>query len=229
MEIEFWEQRWNNNQIGFHQDSINPYLTFFYGEKGPSAETRNNLKVFVPLCGKSRDMLWLAQNGYQVFGAECSETAVTAFFEENSLNYRSAQNEYGALYQSPAVENGHAAIEIFQGDFFALDANDIEGITDVYDRASLIALPADMRADYASRMAELLATGTRVLLVTMTYDQAEMNGPPFSVTEDHVMALYQDNFDIQKLCFKDIIEDEAGFQQRGLSSLTETVYKLVRK
>jgi thiopurine S-methyltransferase len=63
----------------------------------------------------------------------------------------------------------------------------------------------------------------------MNYDQAEMNGPPFSVTEDNVMALYKDNFDIQKLCFKNIIEDEPGFKQRGLSSLTETVYKLVRR
>ena len=116
MEIEFWKQRWSNNQIGFHQETVNPYLSWFYGEKGPSVETRNKLKVFVPLCGKSRDMLWLAQNGYQVFGAECSETAVNAFFEENSLNYKSASNEHGALYQSPAVENRWSAIEIFQGD-----------------------------------------------------------------------------------------------------------------
>jgi len=73
MEIDFWLDRWNNNQTGFHQQQVNPYLIYFYGEKGPAVEQREKLKVFVPLCGKSKDMLWLAQNGYKVFGVECSE------------------------------------------------------------------------------------------------------------------------------------------------------------
>jgi len=56
-----------------------------------------------------------------------------------------------------------------------------------------------------------------------------MNGPPFSVSEEDVNKLYSDNFSIEKLCFKDIIDDEPGFKNRGLSSLVETVFKLVRK
>ena len=59
MELDFWLERWNNNQIGFHQPQVNPYLIYFYGEKGPSPEQREKLKVFVPLCGKSKDLLWL--------------------------------------------------------------------------------------------------------------------------------------------------------------------------
>ena len=90
MEIDFWLERWNNNQIGFHQQQVNPYLVYFYGEKGPSLEQREKLKVFVPLCGKSKDLLWLSQNGYKVFGVECSDRAVKDFFEENALNYKHA-------------------------------------------------------------------------------------------------------------------------------------------
>jgi thiopurine S-methyltransferase len=56
-----------------------------------------------------------------------------------------------------------------------------------------------------------------------------MNGPPFSVTEDEVNALYSDNFSVQKLLFKEVIEEEPGLKKRGLTSLVETVYKLVRK
>ena len=61
MEIDFWLERWKNNETGFHQPVINPYLAYFYGEKGATAEQREKLKVFVPLCGKSKDMLWLSQ------------------------------------------------------------------------------------------------------------------------------------------------------------------------
>ncbi len=78
-------------------------------------------------------------------------------------------------------------------------------------------------------MAELQKPGTRSLLVTLTYNQSDMNGPPFSVSEEDVNKLYSDSFSVEKLCFKDIINDEPGFKNRGLSSLVETVYKLVRQ
>jgi thiopurine S-methyltransferase len=226
MELDFWIERWDNNEIGFHQDQINPYLAYFYGVKGPAVELRHKLNVFVPLCGKTKDMLWLSQNGYKVFGIECSERAVKDFFEENALNYKHAEKDQHALYQSQDLP---AVIEVLQGDFFKLQPADMAGITDIYDRASLIALPTEMRERYAKKMVELQQPGIRTLLVTLTYDQSEMNGPPFSVSEEDVHKLYADNFSIQKLCFKDIIEDEPKMQQRGLTSLVETVYKMVRK
>lgn len=226
MEIDFWLARWNNNETGFHQQTINPYLTYFYGKKGPAVEQREKLKVFVPLCGKSKDMLWLSQNNYRVFGVECSDHAVRNFFEENALNYRHAEKDQHALYMS---SDQAAAIEVFQGDFFALRQQDLEDITDVFDRASLIALPEQMREQYVNKMAELQNSGIRTLLVTLSYDQSKMNGPPFSVSEENVYDLYADNFSIEKLCIKDIINDEPRFKNRGLTSLIETVYKVVRK
>jgi thiopurine S-methyltransferase len=230
MEIDFWLQRWNNNETGFHQQHVNPYLAYFYGKKGPSAEQREKLKVFVPLCGKSKDMLWLSQNGFKVFAVECSERAVKAFFEDNALNYRYAEKDQHALYQA-SYQTGEQAsvIEIFQGDFFALQQKDLDDVTDIFDRASLVALPLEMRKQYAEKMAELQKPGVRTLLVTLTYDQLEMNGPPFSVTEDNVNELYSKSFSIEKLCFKDVINDEPGLKNRGLTSLLETVYKLTRK
>jgi len=226
MEIDFWLERWDNDQIGFHQQDVNPYLVYFYGEKGPAVEQREKLKVFVPLSGKSKDMLWLSQNNYRVFAVECSELAVKSFFEENALNYQHAKKEEHALYRSSDLAS---EIEIYQGDFFALQPSALEDVTDVFDRASLIALPLAMRQQYAEKMAELLKPGVRTLLVTLTYDQTEMNGPPFSVTEADVTELYSQNYSVEKLCLKEIIDDEPGFKERGLTSLMETVYKLVRK
>ncbi len=230
MEIDFWIDRWENDQTGFHQPQINPYLVYFYGEKGPPLEQRDRLRVFVPLCGKSSDMLWLSQNGYKVFGVECSERAVRAFFEENGLACKHATKDDHALYISEKqAADSSPAIEIYQGDFFALQADVFDDVSDVFDRASLIALPEDMRKQYAEKMAELLKPGTRVLLVTLSYEQSQMDGPPFSVSEEDVHALYAENFSVQKLCFKDIIDDEQRMKDRGLNSLVETVYKLTRK
>ncbi len=67
------------------------------------------------------------------------------------------------------------------------------------------------------------------MLVTLTYDTAEMNGPPFSVTDEEVRDLYSENYSIEKLCFKNVIDEETGLKKRGLTSLIETVFKLVRK
>lgn len=226
MEVDFWLERWDNDKIAFHQQKVNPYLVYFYGSKGPSVEQRNNLKVFVPLCGKSKDMLWLSQNHYSVFAIECSERAVKDFFEENALNYKHAKKDEHALYQSSDLDS---QIEIYQGDFFSLQPSDLEGITDIFDRASLIALPSDMREQYVRKMVALQKKGLRTLLVTLTYDQPDMQGPPFSMSEDDVIELYSEYFSVTKLCSKDIIEDEPHFKQRGLKSLVETVYKLVRK
>ena len=225
MDIDFWLERWEKNETGFHQQTINPYLRYYYGQNGPAVDQREKLRVFVPLCGKSRDMLWLSQNHYRVLGVECSDRAVNDFFAENALNYQYAEKNMDALYISSDLP---APIEIFRGDFFSLQKADFTDVTDIFDRASLIALPQDMRKKYVNKMTELQNPGIRTLLVTLSYDQSEMDGPPFSVTEDNVMALYADNFSIEKLCFKEIINDEPRFQQRGLTTLTETVYKLVR-
>lgn len=226
MEIDFWLERWNNNQTGFHQQQVNPYLAYFYGNKGPAVEQREKLKVFVPLAGKSKDMLWLSQNSYKVFAVECSDRAVKDFFEDNALNYKHAEKDQHALYQSSDLPS---LIEIFQGDFFELQQEDLDGITDIFDRASLVALPVEMRQDYAKKMAELQKPGVRTLLVTLTFDPEEMNGPPFSVIEEEVNDLYSENFTIQKLLVKNVIEEETGLKKRGLTALDETVYKLVRK
>jgi len=225
MDIDFWLERWNNNQTGFHQQQVNPYLSYFYGEKGPAIEQRENLKVFVPLCGKSKDLLWLSQNGYKVFAVECSERAVKDFFEENALNYKHAEKDEHALYQSSDLSS---IIEIYQGDFFELQSEVLDDVTDIFDRASLIALPLDMRQQYAKKMAELQKPGVRTLLVTLTFDPEEMAGPPFSVTEEEVFDLYSENFSVQKLLTKNVIDEEVGLKKRGLTALVETVYKLVR-
>ena len=221
MEKEFWLERWSQGETPFHQEHVNPYLGYYYGELGPPPEKRAAYRVFVPLCGKSVDLYWLQQSGYDVIGVEFSEVAVKQFFAEQQLAYSTHRRKQGVSYSAERLE-------ILQADFFELQADDIGDITDIFDRASLIAYPAEMRRDYVNKITGLQKAGTRTLLITLTYPEHEMKGPPFSVDDDEVIRLYSENFKIDKLAAKNIIEDEPRFKQRGLTSLTETAYKLTK-
>jgi len=218
MDPDFWHDRWQANQIGFHQDKINVYLERYWSR----LELDPGSRVLVPLCGKSLDLLWLREQGYAVVGIELSNIAVQAFFEENGV--------------TPAIqEETHCTrwscedIELLCGDFFNFEAADLGKVDALYDRAALIALTAAQRQHYARRLARLLKPGTPGLLVTLDYDQAEMNGPPFAVSNGEVQRLYDADFDIQHLTRLDALAADPKFREKGLSALTEHVYRLVRK
>jgi thiopurine S-methyltransferase len=212
----FWQARWDEGRIGFHQDEVNPYLERYW----PSLGVTPGTTIFVPLCGKSRDMLWLRDQGYSVVGVEIVPRAVEAFFAENDPA-AATQHAHGAftLWESEGIK-------IFQGDFFDLTATEVADIGAVYDRASLIALPPAMRQSYAAHLRAILPDNMNVLLITMDYVQAEMGGPPFAVTEQEVAALYQDYFKIDQVYSEDILAVTPRFQEQGLSRLLEKVYVL---
>lgn len=215
MNPEFWQERWQKNEIGFHQQEINAHLQDYW----PRLSVAAGGQVFVPLCGKSRDLLWLRARGHTVLGVELSPIAVRDFFRENALTPRVSRQ--GALERCETD-----GLAVLCGDFFSLTAENLKGVVGVYDRASLIALPPDMRPRYAAHLAAILPKGVAILLVTMEYRQAEMNGPPFSVSEDEVRKLYEKHHDVTCLFTKDILTENPRFRERGLSGLSEKVYQL---
>ena len=215
MKAEFWHQRWEENQIGFHQDEINAHLQSFWGDLKLPAGSR----VFVPLCGKSRDMLWLAGEGHKVLGVELSPIAVEDLFEENEL--KPVRREQGPFDVYRCEE-----LEVLLGDFFDIGPEELHGVAGVYDRASLVALPQEMRRRYADHLKAVLPPTAELLLVTMDYPQSEMDGPPFSVTEEEVRALYEDAYTVTPLATLDILEENPRFRERGLTRMEERVYRL---
>ncbi|UCE88173.1 MAG: thiopurine S-methyltransferase [Pseudomonadota bacterium] len=213
MDAGFWHQRWVSEQIGFHQEQINPYLQRFW----PALGLRAGTTVFVPLCGKSRDMLWLAEQGFGVLGVEVSPLAVEAFFAENEMC--AVREERGAF----EVWCG-GAISIWQGDYFDLAVDDLAGVGAVFDRAALVAMPGSLQGAYVEHLFAICPPGMRQLLVTLEYPQAEMDGPPFSVGEAVVRRLYEPHAAVQRLLTEDVWSANPRFAQRGLSALNENVY-----
>jgi len=214
MESEFWHKRWSSNQIGFHLPDVNPYLQRFWPQLGLAQGTR----VLVPLCGKSLDLLWLAQQGYPVLGVELSEKAVTDFFIEHQLE--PSVSEEGAFKVFRAAE-----IEIRCGDFFALDQENLAGCTALYDRAALIALPVPMRERYAAHLQKIMSQ-CMGLLITLDYDQGQMPGPPFSVADDEVRRLLGDVWQLEVLQEQDVLGESWKFLQAGVTRLDERVYRI---
>lgn len=218
MQQEFWVERWEQNQIGFHSEDINRHLQ----QHWPTLDIATGSRMFVPLCGKSNDMLWLLGQGYEVIGVELSPLAVKAFFADNGLPATTRQQGKFSVSEMDGLR-------ILCGDFFELTADDLAGVNAVYDRASLVALPPEMRAAYASHMQDLLAPGTKTLLVAFDYPQHEMPGPPFSVQSAEVQTLYSSWCDVELSCIEDILDQEPRFRDRGVSRMQEQVYTLTVK
>lgn len=217
MQHEFWQSRWARNEIGFHQQSVNPGLQRHWPNLGLPEESQ----VLVPLCGKSLDMLWLAQWGYRVLGVELAERAAVDFFAE--LGVVPQITEEGALRRY-----SYERLEILQGDFFDVTAGQVAGCGGLYDRAALIALPPDLRADYGAHLQRILPHPVRGLVVTLEYPQAQMDGPPFAVLAAEVRELFVEGWEVGEVERLDVLAENPKFLKRGVSHLDEVVFTLRR-
>ena len=194
MNAEFWHSRWQEKRIGFNQSAVNPLLINYFKQLNLPAGSR----VFVPLCGKSIDMAWLAAQGYDVVGVELVETAVQEFFTEQNISptvHQHADNPAIKYYQG---QLSGQTITLWVADIFALTTEDIGSVNAVYDKAALIALPADMRVQYSAQMYQLSANAPQ-FIITLTYDQSKKAGPPFSISSEQIQQYYGDNYHISEL------------------------------
>ncbi len=214
---EFWLQRWQENNIGWHHQEFNPHLTGFWQR----AEVPIGERVLVPLCGKSRDMVWLAEQGYRILGVELSPLAVAGFFEEQGLSPEVRTQGHFQLWQA-------GPYQILCGDIFQLQQSDLQDVAGVYDRASLVALDPEQRKSYARLLCSILPSECPVLLVAMDYPQQEMSGPPYCVAPAEVQKLFRSAFEVSQLHDLDLLKDTARYQDKGLSRLSEQIW-LLRK
>jgi len=213
----YWHQRWLDGEIGWHRDQVNDHLLSHWDILGvtPGSE------ILVPLCGKSQDMAWLLQQGYSVLGVEFSPKAVQEFFAEQQLTpVVSDQGEFES-YKA-------AGFHLLCGDIFKLTSEDLQTVSAVYDRASLVALNKPQRQRYARLLADILPPAISILLVSMDYPETEMQGPPHSVPETEVTELFTNDFSIKKLHTHDLMTDGDRYSDKGLSRMWEQVFQLDR-
>lgn len=178
VEANFWINRWETNQIGFHLSAANPLLVKHFN----ALSLPKGSRVFLPLCGKTLDIAWLLGQGHRVVGAELVEVAIIQLFEE--LGVKPEVKEVGKLklYSAPHLD-------IFVGDIFNLDQKTLGKVDAVYDRAALVALPEEMRRKYTTHLKTITQQAPQ-LLITFEYDQSLFSGPPFSVNSEEIQRHY---------------------------------------
>lgn len=212
MQNEFWHQMWASGVVGFHQPEVNSYLKNYWHKLLPSADTDHAGEVLVPLSGKTLDMLWLKEQGHDILAVELSQKALDEFIAENDLHRRYKIQD---LNHERFCGYELKALRLFCGDFFHLTKEDCKDIVAVYDRAALVALPPEMRADYAKHLMEILPDKTPMLLIAMDYDQSQTSGPPFAVSDAEIYQLYGDHYQIEKV-------QQERFSRKGIKTVEST-------
>ncbi len=187
MDARFWRDKWERNQIGFHEAKANPLLVAHFDRLALPAGSR----IFVPLCGKTLDIHWLLSRGQHVAGAELSELAVHQLFMELGVSARTTVTGKVTRYSAPGID-------IFHGDIFDLSGDELGTVDAVYDRAALIALPEPLRSRYARHLAAITEQAMQLLICTV-YEQHLLAGPPFSVKGGEVARLYDRPYDLESL------------------------------
>ncbi len=215
MDAQFWINAWIEGRTAFHQSKYNEKLLAYF----PTLSPTQGQSVLVPLCGKSKDLCWLRDQGLVVRGIELYEEAVAAFFPENAFPSPTiTRHQEFVTYESDGVT-------IDCGDFLKFEGSD--SFDFAYDRAALVALPESMRKAYAEKVQTLLRRGGKCLLMTYEYDQLELQGPPFSVDEVQVRQLYGQRCDVKLLDRRELKVE--GSRLGTLPSLREAVYQLTKR
>ena len=213
--MNLWETRWQEDRIGFHLEEVNPDLKRFYYQ----LLYKNPDRVFVPLCGKSLDLYWLTKKTKKVIGVELVSKAVQDFFAENKITYLVQNAENLKKFSSKSID-------IYLGNFFELDPKQTSLFKSIYDRASIVAIDKLDRKKYVNHLISFLYPEGRILLITLEYNQNQMEGPPYSVPAEEIESLFAPFGSIKLLETCDILDDR--FRNKGLTSLLQHVFLIVK-
>ncbi|MBU0914469.1 MAG: thiopurine S-methyltransferase [Gammaproteobacteria bacterium] len=212
MQSEFWHNCWQQQRIGFHQYDVHPLLPVLVSQ----LSWDHSKAVFAPLCGKSLDLWWLSQQS-KVIGAELSELACQQFYQDQ-------EQLFSVSVQGNFQQFNHPAVDIWQGDYFGLEPQQLGDIGLIYDRAAVIALPSQMRIDYVKQLKSLCTGPVSLLLLSLEYPQEEMSGPPFSVTEDEIRQLFDFAASVELVALRNLTGRPFAQRQFNLSKLVEKAF-----
>jgi thiopurine S-methyltransferase len=221
---DYWARRWAEGRTGFHMAQVQPWLVDHAARLAPAGDEC----VLVPLCGKSVDMVWLERRGGSVVGVDLVEQGLRAFLAEQ-------QRDFAEHEAPPFRVFASGRIELWCGDFFAVDPARHGTFPAIYDRAAIIALPEELRDRYARHLVTLMRPGARTLMIGYEYDQSRMAGPPFSVTRAEIQRRFGGACTIEPLGVHDLDVDRSGgtgdssLRARGVDAAREYAVLLTRR
>lgn len=211
----FWNDRWAQQKIGFHQGKPNELLV---GNIAALEGERDKLRILVPLAGKAEDLWWLAARGHEVVGVEFVMQAVQDFFAARGLDIGKHEHELGPFRAFTA----HGVTMLCE-DIFAITREAVGSFDAIYDRAALVAIEPSERARYVETCRALSKPDARTLLISLAYDQSRAPGPPWSLDGAAIEALYGNADALQS----HTVAPPPRLADAGVQAMEETAY-LVR-
>ena len=216
--MNFWESRWIHGQTGWHNSDVNEHLKahqrVLFQEDSP--------KIFVPLCGKSLDMMWLSQQGASIVGVDLVKNPLDQYFEEHCLtpNSQITQGIEG-------LSSGNQTL--FHANIFDVTLDVIEPVDAIYDRAALVALSPELREAYVEHCFSLLKPGGTILLITYDSPVADDHGPPFPVRKGTVEKLFASAEECVQIDeVHTTKKDSERLQKRNLDWSRSDIWKIIK-
>lgn len=216
MDADFWISKWEDKAIGFHRADYHPELIKYFDKIEPHSDN----KILVPLCGKTKDMLFLKEKGLQISGIEFSDIACEEFFSENDLSFTTIEENGFKVFKG----SNHS---LFCGDFYKYKPE--HKYQAAYDRAAIVAIDPKSRKAYAKQYSNLLVSGAKLLLLSFEYDQTKVQGPPWSVEETYINEFFGSDFKVEILDSNLVEITSPKFKKNGLEQATQKIYLLTRK
>ena len=214
---DYWQARWHNNEIGWHEALPHPLLVKHHARLGLTAGDT----VFVPFCGASVDMVFLAEQGYCVIGSELSAKACQQFFDDQGLSYKQTSLPPFEGYQGESIT-------LYCGDYFSLMPALLGEAKAVYDRAAFVAVTPSDRYAYLNQLRHLMPSVFPMLLVTMYYQNVHA-GPPYNALPNLIQKVLALLFTVELLVD---VGDSPVCQhmgERNFVQLREQLYYLTTK
>lgn len=184
-----WQELWVTGETPWHQLQVEDALKTHFAGWAPA-------RILVPLCGKTLDLKWLAEQRHEVVGADLSEVALERFLTEHGLVAMKRREGDFNVYRADNIT-------LYQGDFFGLTPAQVGRFDAVYDRAALVALPPPLRPAYVAKVKELLKTQVsrpfQILQLTFERNPPDGQGPPFAICESDLSEVYGADFVIEKM------------------------------
>ncbi|MBT6718012.1 MAG: methyltransferase domain-containing protein [Nitrospina sp.] len=170
--MEDWQRHYDEGDLGWDLGQVAPpFVTLF----------ESNLivpgKTLVPGCGRGHEVVYLAENGFDVTAVDYSVGAVNhlkAVVEKRQLNTR-----------------------ILHMNFFELDPAYNEIYDLLIEQTFFCAISPEQRPMYVATVARALKKGG--MLAGLFYHTGQEGGPPFNTTQDDIVKSFSDSFEIREL------------------------------
>ncbi len=170
--LEDWQRHYDEDDLGWDLGQVAPPFVKLFESKliVPG-------KTLIPGCGRGHEVIYLAENGFEVTAVDFSSGAVN--------------------HLKSTVEGRNIKCEVLHMNFFGIDSTH-DGVYDLLiEQTFFCAISPEQRPSYVSTVARALKQGG--MLAGLFYHTGEEGGPPFNTTREDILKHFSDSFEIKHL------------------------------